>query len=362
MSEEKLPPLQPINPEERLKRELYRLDSRLNKIDININEFKSNIPLDLNSTLQQLQYEIDQLNGKNDPKSNDCYPLDEELQTLEKNSLERIQIFLQEHTLSLNLKASKLQSSLENSSENTKNLNSFQQQALNKRIDNLKQMIQQQNSDIDKRISTLKEKLVQYSKNSKPEISEQLHQLASQLNTSRSDINEILNEINEIQSVQQNRTSIPATFSKDNSSIQDDDDDSQNTSLQTNVPDLTEDFSELESQIKEFKESFNIKLSSAKAEMDNVEKKIKVVKEMGDELSIASQSFESRVIEADNLCNSLLEQVNNVAKEIGADKNVRLIHALTSQIQSLQSNMKRDIDDLKERVKKIESLQPLVKF
>lgn len=361
MSENNLPPLQPSSTNNRLIREVQRLIPRMQNIERDINFLRSNIPNNLSQILEQLNNDVLELSG---PPKQRSFAISEK--DIQKDLSDFEKEILQECTQKLHLNSADLESKIQSLPTQSTSIfetspADFERRIQTKRLTTLQNLINQQKAEIESQIISIRNKMDKNDQNKQQnDFSEKLNQYSTILNHSRSEITNLQSQTEELEILLHDYANL-SNVSEDSNENDSNDSETKEQTPQS-VPDFTFEYELLKDEIAEFQNDFEIKLSQAKGEQDSLDEKVKMIKGIGEELQSATESFETRVVEADNLCNSLLEQVNELAKKMGDDRNSRLIQSLANQIKSAQNNMQTDISALKERVKKVEALQPLVSY
>ena len=359
MNEDTLPPLQPNSTNNRLKREVQRLIPRMQNIEKEINFLRSNVPNNLSQVLEQLNKDVAELSG---PPNERPSPISEK--DLQKDLGDFETEIIQECTQKLHLNSADLEAKIQSLPTPETSIfetspADFEQKIQLKRLTTLQNLINQQKNEIESQIISIKNKMDKNDQHKQQNhFTDQLNQYSATLNSTRLEITNLQSQTEELEVILHDYGSL--TNINPESNENEPDSTNANEEPPQPIPDFSFEYDLLKEEISEFQNDFAIKLSQAKAEQDSLDEKVKMIKTIGEDLKVATESFETRVIEADNLCNSLLQQVNDLAKKVGDDRNSRLIQSLANQIKSAQNNMQSDISALKERVKKVESLQSLV--
>lgn len=127
------------------------------------------------------------------------------------------------------------------------------------------------------------------------------------------------------------------------------------------VPDLTVPLQNLRAEFAKFKSDYSEQLSQARQNVQEAGERLNAVKtQILGEVKDAVSEIEFRIVEMNNLCESLNAQIYDINRGMAQNANQRMLESVALQIKAAQESIQSDIAAMRTQIKRFEIQKPLV--
>lgn len=127
------------------------------------------------------------------------------------------------------------------------------------------------------------------------------------------------------------------------------------------IPDLTVPLQNLRAEFAKFKADYSEQLSHARQNVQEARDRLGAVKsQIVGEVKDAVSEIEFRIVEMNNLCESLNAQIYDINRSMAQNANQRMLESVALQIKAAQESIQSDLAAMRTQIKRFEIQKPLV--